>query len=97
LGLPATVATFNIILGYIFAGVKIWALVDSAAHSKAAYEFIGRMNKVFWLAFLGLAVLIQFASVSMGWSPTGLLNLVGLILAAVYLVDMRPKLKDLKQ
>jgi len=39
-----------------------------------------------------LAVLIQFASVSTGWSSTGLLNLVGLILALVYLVDMRPKL-----
>ncbi len=97
MGFPATVASINIILGYLFAGVKIWALVDSASHSKAAYEFIGKMNKIFWLSFLGLAVLIQFASVSLGWSPTGLLNLVGLILAIIYLVDMRPRLKDLKE
>ncbi|MFM1864818.1 MAG: hypothetical protein RL677_598 [Actinomycetota bacterium] len=97
MGIPATIASFNIILGYVFAGIKIWALVDAASHSKAAFEFIGRMNKIFWLVFLGLAVLIQFASVSTGWSSTGLLNLVGLILALVYLVDMRPKLKDLKK
>jgi hypothetical protein len=84
-------------LGYLFIGLKIWALVDAASHSKAAFEFIGRMNKIFWLSFLGLSVVVQFASVSLGWSPTGLLNLVGLILAVVYLVDMRPKLKDLKK
>ncbi len=97
MGIPATIASFNIVLGYLFIGLKIWALVDAASHSKAAFEFIGRMNKIFWLSFLGLSVVVQFASVSFGWSPTGLLNLVGLILAVVYLVDMRPKLKDLKK
>lgn len=96
MGIPATIASLNIILGYLFAGVKIWALVDSVSHSKAAFEFVGRMNKIFWITFLGLSVLIQFVSVSLGWSPTGLLNLVGLILAVVYLIDMRPKLKELK-
>lgn len=97
MGIPATIASVNIILGYVFAGLKIWALVDSVSHTKAAYEFIGRMNKTFWIGFLALAVVVQFASVSLGWSSTGLLNLVGLILAVVYLVDMRPKLKDLKK
>jgi hypothetical protein len=96
LGIPASLAAFNIILGYVFAGIKIWALMDAASHPKAAYEFIARMNKNFWLAFLAVAVLVQFASVSLGWSPIGLVNLVGLILALVYLVDMRPKLRELK-
>lgn len=96
MGIETTLASFNIILGYVFAGIKIWALMDAASHSKEAYEFIARMNKTFWLGFLALVVVVQFASVSFGWSPIGLVNLVGLILALVYLVDMRPKLKDLK-
>jgi len=97
LGIPATIASFNIVLGYLFIGLKIWALVDAASYPRSAYDFIAHKNKTFWLSFLGLSVILQFASVRLDWPLMDLINLVGLILAVLYLVLMRPKLKDLKK
>jgi hypothetical protein len=51
---------------------------------------------LFWSALLGISVFSQFLSVWTGGSNYGLLQLVGLILSIVYLVDQRPKMNEIR-
>jgi len=75
--MPASLYTLNLVLGYIFVAVKMWAFVDASA-------------------LLGISVLSQFISVWTQGSNYGILQLVGLILSIVYLVDQRPKMNEIR-
>jgi len=88
--------TLNVILGYIFVALKIWAFVDATTQKKEVFAAVGRQSKLFWSALLGISVLSQFISVWSGDSNYGILQLVGLILAIVYLVDQRPKMNEIR-
>lgn len=57
---------------------------------------MGRQSKLFWSALLGISVLSQFISVWTQGSNYGILQLVGLILAIVYLVDQRVKMNEIR-
>jgi len=52
---------------------------------------------LFWTALLGISVLSQFLSVWTQGSNYGILQIVGLILSIVYLVDQRPKMNELRK
>lgn len=85
---PATLLLF--VLGLAALGIKIWALVDAAMRPKAAYEVAGKLNKIAWVAILAAAVLLGGASVF------GLFGIIGLIAAIVYLVDVRPAVREVR-
>jgi uncharacterized protein (DUF2062 family) len=75
--------------------VKVFALVDSVIRPSKAYDAVGKLPKVFWLIVLFLAVATQVAvGLSAGWPASwlGLLGLIGIIAALVYLFGMRPEL-----
>ena len=94
--MPASLYTLNLILGYLFVAVKIWAFVDAITQKKEVFAAVGRQSKLFWSALLGISVFSQFLSVWTGGSNYGLLQLVGLILSIVYLVDQRPKMNEIR-
>ncbi len=94
--MPLSMYTLNVILGYIFVALKIWAFVDATTQKKEVFAAVGRQTKLFWSALLGVSVLSQFISVWSGGSNYGILQLVGLILAIVYLVDQRPKMNEIR-
>ena len=76
-----TSAVFAIVLG-----VKLFALIDAAIRPSAAYQRAGlSWSKKVWLIVLALAVL---------FGGIGILGLVALVAAIVYLVDARPKLRE---
>ena len=83
-------------MGYIFVALKIWAFVDATTQKKEVFAAVGRQSKLFWSALLGISVLSQFISGWSGGSNYGILQLVGLILAIVYLVDQRPKMNEIR-
>jgi hypothetical protein len=91
-----TITAVNIILGYLFVAVKMWAFVDAVTQKKPFYDAVGRQSKLFWSGLLGISVFSQFLSVMSGSSSFGLLQIVGLILSIVYLVDQRPRLNELR-
>ncbi len=95
--MPMSMYTLNVILGYLFVAIKMWAFVDAATQKKPYYEAVGRQSKLFWVGLLGISVFSQYLSVMQGSSNYGLLQVVGLILAIVYLVDQRPRLNDLRK
>lgn len=74
----------------------MWAFVDAVTQKKEVYAALGRQSKLFWSALLGISVLSQFISVWSKSSNYGILQIVGLILAIVYLVDQRPKMNEIR-
>ena len=94
--MPLSMYTLNVVLGYIFVALKIWAFVDASTQKKAVFAAVGRQSKLFWVALLGISVLSQFISVTTQGSNYGILQLVGLILTIVYLVDQRPKMNEIR-
>ena len=70
--------------------IKLWALVDAVIRPGAAYEAAGKLSKPIWVAILVAAVLLG------GTSIFGLFGLVGLVAAIVYLVDVRPAVREMR-
>ena len=80
-----------LVLGYGAFGLKVWALVDACTRPQPAYVAAGKLTKIAWVAILAAAVLIQGASVF------GIFGLLGTVAAIVYLVDVRPAVRELKR
>jgi hypothetical protein len=77
------------LLGLALLGLKAFAFVDAAIRPANAYPAAEKLQKNFWLIVLGLAVVWNMISPS----PIGIINLIGLVAAIVYLVDVRPAVK----
>lgn len=79
------------VLGLGAFALKVWALVDAVTRPAEAFTATGKLNKVAWVAILAAAVLLG------GFSVLGLFGLVGLVAAIVYLVDVRPAVRELRR
>ena len=91
--------TVFVIQGYIglalsaaALSLEVYAFVSAVRARAAAFTAVGRLTKKVWLVILGLAVLLSFYSLS---SPTSLLSLLGAAAAIYFLVDVRPKVRDI--
>ena len=83
-----------LLLGIGSAVLTGYAFVDVLRRKGALFPQVGRLSKVAWLGILGAAFAI--AIVSFGSPGTlGILNVVGVIAAGVYLADLKPKLKSI--
>ncbi len=67
------------------------AFIDALTHPKEAYVAGDKLTKQAWCIILGLAL----AAHMLIWNPLSLFNLVGIVAAIVYLVDVRPTLRSL--
>ena len=70
---------------------QAFAFIDSATHRPDAYVATDKMTKKAWLIILGLAL----AAHMLIWAPLSIFNLVGIVAAIVYIVDVRPALRAL--
>lgn len=71
--------------------VKGFAFVDAVSRRPETYVAADKMTKQAWTIILGLSVLAHM----LFWRPLSLLNLVGIIAALVYLLDVRPAIRGL--
>lgn len=78
------------VLGLGALALKVWALADAAYRPAPHYAAAGKWNKVGWVAVLAVALLVTGADFS------GLLGLVSVVAAGVYLADVRPALQALR-
>jgi len=70
-----------------------WALVDAATRPAAAYVAAGKQTKPIWLAILGVCLLLSLFGIG------GILGFFGFVIAVaaiVYLVDVRPAIRDIR-
>ena len=79
-----------LVLGYAALGLKVVALVDACVRPTAAFAAAGKLTKIAWVAILAVAVVLGRADL------LGLFGLIGLVAAIVYLVDVRPAVKELR-
>lgn len=88
--LLAIPAALSVIIFWATLALKAFALGDAAIRPKEAFPAVDKQTKVFWLIILGLAVVVGFVFPS----GIGLLNIVGVVAAAVYLVGVRPAVRE---
>ena len=77
-------------LGFGALALKVWAVADAVSRPGPAYEAAGKLKKPIWIAILLAALVLQ---------PTrilGIFGLLGLVAAIVYLVDVRPAVRELR-
>lgn len=79
------------ILSMVVLALAVFAFVDAAFRRDDAYRAAGKKTKPFWLIILGLAVLVNLIFSG----PIGILTIAGLIASIVYIVDVRPAIREL--
>lgn len=65
---------------------ELFALVDAAIRPAQSFVAMGKLTKPAWLLILALALLTCIAF----QSPIGILGLLGVLAASVYMADVRP-------
>ena len=76
------------VLGLGALALKVWALADAIYRPGPAYAAAGKLTKPAWVAITAVALLLG------GTSVLGLFGLVALVAAIVYLVDVRPAVRE---
>ncbi|WP_285514940.1 DUF2516 family protein [Streptomyces sp. NBRC 14336] len=82
---------FNSFLGLLYLAMLVFAVaafVMAALFREDAYRAADKQNKGFWLIILGVAVLVNFLV------PMLFLQIAGLIASIVFMVDVRPALRQ---
>ena len=74
--------------------VEVWAFVDAITRPKHAFVASGKLSKPLWLIILGVAAVIGLAGAVYGVGPTSILPVAAFVAAAVYLADVRPKVRS---
>jgi asparagine N-glycosylation enzyme membrane subunit Stt3 len=82
-----------LLLSLMLFGCKAFAFVDAATRPAALFVAAGKQTKQFWMLILGLATAVHMVF----WNPIGILNIVGVVAAFVYLADTRPAMKALRR
>jgi hypothetical protein len=76
--------------------VEAWAFGDAILRPAQAFTAAGKRTKPIWLIILGVAFVLGLYSALYG-GVTGLLSVIAFVAAAIYLADVRPKVKDFKK
>jgi Protein of unknown function (DUF2516) len=76
--------------------VECWALIDAIIRPSAAFPAASKQTKPLWLVILGVAFVIGLAGALGLLSLISIFPIVAFVAAAIYLVDVRPKVKEIK-
>jgi O-antigen ligase len=80
------------ILFWGLLALRLWALVDCLTRKVAAFPAVDKLTKPAWVAMLVLALL--FGSL-ISRAPVGPFSLITAVVAAVYLADVRPAVREI--
>jgi hypothetical protein len=70
--------------------LQLWALIDCITRPPAAFVAAGKLTKPAWLAITALALLLGRFGVF------GIFGLAAIVAAIVYLVDVRPAVREVQ-
>jgi hypothetical protein len=97
------IPTSQTAVGYFFWALLIaafvfeaWALVDAIRHPSGAFTAAGKQTKQIWLLILGVAFVIGLGGAVGLLLLTSFLPILAFVGAAIYLVDVRPKVGQFK-
>jgi len=92
-GAYAPLQYFFVALAVAAFVVEAWAFVDAIIRPAQAFTAAGKQTKRLWLIILGVAFVVGLYSASFG-GAVGFLSVAAFVAAAVYLADVRPKVKE---
>ncbi len=81
------------VLFFALAAFRVWAVVDCAIRKPAAFPAADKQTKVTWLLILIVSAL--FGTLSVFGSQVGPVSLITIIVASVYLADVRPAVRGI--
>ena len=81
----------NMLVFVVSVGTRAYAFVDAFFRPADAYVAAGKLTRTAWLIILGLGLVVGVVL----QSPVSLLNIAALIAAIVYLVDVRPAVREI--
>lgn len=85
-----------LVLAFAAFAVEAWAFIDAITRPARAFPAAGKQTKPLWLIILGVATVIGLGSVLYGGiTVTGILPVAAFIAAAIYLTDVRPKVREI--
>ncbi len=78
--------------------VEAWAFVDAVRRPAGAFPAAGKQTKPLSLIILGVAAVIGLGTAVYGggMSLIGILPIAAFVAAAIYLTDVRPKVRDFR-
>jgi hypothetical protein len=80
----------NVVL-VLLLGMEVFALIDCAIRRADAFPAAGKLTKPGWLLILVLSIVVTYLFRPM----TAFLGLAGVVASIVYLVDVRPAVKQI--
>jgi hypothetical protein len=95
-GAYAPLNYFFVALAIVAFIVEAWAFIDAITRPAQAYTAAGKLTKPLWLIILGVAFVLGLYSAVYG-GVTGFLSVAAFVAAAVYLADVRPKVKEFRR
>jgi Protein of unknown function (DUF2516) len=87
---------FFVALAVVAFGVEAWALVDAIIRPAQAFTAVGKLSKPIWLIILTVAFVLGLYAAVYG-SAIGFLSVLAFVAAAIYLADVRPKVKEFRR
>jgi Protein of unknown function (DUF2516) len=95
LQLPVVDLFFWVLLLGAFV-VETWAFIDVIIRPTAAFPAAGKQTKPLWLVILGVAFVIGLYGILTNIQLISLFPIAAFVVAAIYLVDVRPKVRSIK-
>jgi uncharacterized protein DUF2516 len=95
-GAYAPLAYFFVALAVAAFVVEAWAFIDAITRPAQAFVAAGKQTKLIWLIILGIAFVLGLYAAAYG-GGTGFLSVAAFVAAAIYLADVRPKVKEYRR
>ena len=95
-GTYAPLTYFFVALAIAAFVVEAWALIDAITRPAQAFTAAGKQTKNIWLIILGVAFVLGLYAAAYG-GVTGILSVAAFVAAAIYLADVRPKVKEFRR
>lgn len=89
---------FFLALAVAAFAMEAWAFIDAAIRPAQAYTAAGKLTKMKWMLILGVAVALGLAA-AVGYGGLGAVSFLAIaafVAAAVYLSDVRPRVREFK-
>src|SRR5271170_5886656 len=88
---------FFMIVGFAAFAVEAWAFIDAITRPSQAFVAVGKQSKPLWLVLTGVATVVGLAFAFSGNAAMSMLGVAVFLVAAVYLTDVRPKVKGFRK
>jgi len=73
---------------------EAYAFIDALRRPSQAFTAAGKLSKPLWLVITGVATAIGLGTAATASWPIGILAVAAFVAAAIYLTDVKPKIKE---